>query len=129
MFLDIPFCIKAFQCFYVPGVLFGLREPNSENVLVIQTLDGVFSNRSLLQSQYQEQCSRGSRLISSRPAQCSDSSPADTDEFGAMSAARCRIYKRSNVKVVWSFSALTITSLSLFIYLFIKLSGLFTFLH
>ncbi|KAL8541045.1 hypothetical protein ACS0TY_002362 [Phlomoides rotata] len=74
------------------------RVPSSENVLVIQTPDGVFSNRSLLQSQYQEQCSRGSRLISSRTAQCSDSSPAETDEFGAMSAARCRIYKRSNVK-------------------------------
>ncbi|KAK4415832.1 Histone-lysine N-methyltransferase ATX3 [Sesamum alatum] len=76
------------------------RIPSSENVLVIQTPDSVFSNRSLLQSQYQEQCLRGSRLISSRTAECSDSSPADTDEFEAMSAARCRIYKPSKVKKI-----------------------------
>lgn len=103
--------MKAFQCFFVLGVLtskFGLREPSPENVLVIQTPNGVFSNRNLLQSQYQEQCSRGSRLISSRTAQCSDSSPADTDEFGAMSAARCRIYKCSKLKVVWSFTVICV---------------------
>ncbi|KAK6141071.1 hypothetical protein DH2020_025183 [Rehmannia glutinosa] len=76
------------------------RTPSTENVLVIQTPHGVFSNRSLLQSQYKEQCWRGSRLISTRTAECSDSSPADINEFEAMSAARCRIYKRSNMKVV-----------------------------
>ncbi|KAL6498830.1 hypothetical protein OROGR_028377 [Orobanche gracilis] len=70
--------------------------PSAENVLVIQTPDGVFSNRSLLQGQYQEQCSRGSRLISTRNITCLDSSPSDTDEFDAMSAAKCRIYKRLN---------------------------------
>ncbi|KAL6557137.1 hypothetical protein OROMI_017487 [Orobanche minor] len=62
--------------------------PSAENVLVIQTPDGVFSNRSLLQGQYQEQCSRGSRLISTRNVKCLDSAPPDTDEFDAMSAAR-----------------------------------------
>ncbi|KAH6756582.1 SET domain protein 14 [Perilla frutescens var. hirtella] len=75
------------------------RVPSAENVLVIQTPDGVFSNRSVFQSQYQEQCSRGVRVISSRTAECSGSSPADADEFDAMSAARCRIYKRSNIKM------------------------------
>lgn len=74
------------------------RVPSADNVLVIQTPDGTFSNRSVLQSQYQEQCSRGSRLISSRTAEFSGSSPADADEFDAMSAARGRIYKRSNNK-------------------------------
>ncbi|XP_057805816.1 histone-lysine N-methyltransferase ATX3-like isoform X2 [Salvia miltiorrhiza] len=74
------------------------RVPSADNVLVIQTPDGVFSNRSVLQSQYQEQCSRGVRLISSSTAECSVSSPADADGFDAMSAARCRIYKRSNTK-------------------------------
>lgn len=71
-------------------------------MLVIQTPHGVFSNKNLLQSQYQEQCSRGSRLISSKTVECSESSPADGNEFDEISAARCRIYKRSNRKVVWS---------------------------
>ncbi|KAL3615710.1 hypothetical protein CASFOL_041371 [Castilleja foliolosa] len=74
------------------------RTPNVENVLVILTPDGVFSNKSLLHGQYQEQCSRGSRLISTRTVKCSDSSPADTNEFDSMSSARCRIYKRPDVK-------------------------------
>lgn len=103
---SLTFPFKSRQIYYVPGVLttlFCLRTPSTENVLVIQTPDGVFSNRSLLQSQYQEQCSRGSRLISSRTAECSESSPVDTDEVEAMSAARCRIYKRSNIKVMWSY--------------------------
>ncbi|KAL6513640.1 hypothetical protein OROGR_021126 [Orobanche gracilis] len=62
--------------------------PSAENVLVIQTPDGVFSNRSLLQGQYQEQCLRGSRLISTRNIKCFNATPPDTDEFDAMSAAR-----------------------------------------
>lgn len=81
--------------------------PSADNVLVIQTPDGTFSNRSVLQSQYQEQCSRGSRLISSRTAEFSGSSPADADEFDAMSAARGRIYKRSNNKVVLLYDHFT----------------------
>ncbi|XP_051145180.1 histone-lysine N-methyltransferase ATX3-like [Andrographis paniculata] len=75
------------------------RPPSMENVLVIQTPQGVFSNRSLLQSQYQEQCSRGSRLISSGNVGCLALSPAeDTNELEEMSSARCRIYKQSSVK-------------------------------
>ncbi|XP_042046336.1 histone-lysine N-methyltransferase ATX3-like isoform X1 [Salvia splendens] len=74
------------------------RVPSTENVLVIQTPDGIFSNRGVLQSQYQEQCSRGVRLISSMTSECSGSSHADADGFDAMSAARCRIYKRSSIK-------------------------------
>ncbi|KAL6513637.1 hypothetical protein OROGR_021123 [Orobanche gracilis] len=62
--------------------------PSAENVLVIQTPDGVFSNRSLLQGQYQEQCSRSSRLISTRNIKCFNPTPLDTDEFDALSAAR-----------------------------------------
>ncbi|GER26485.1 histone-lysine N-methyltransferase ATX3 [Striga asiatica] len=74
------------------------RTPSAENVLVILTPDGVFSNRSLLQGQYQEQRSRGSRLISTNTVKCLDSSPADSNEFEEISAARCRVYKRPNVK-------------------------------
>ncbi|XP_073022237.1 histone-lysine N-methyltransferase ATX3-like isoform X1 [Primulina eburnea] len=74
------------------------RAPSTENVLVIQTPNGVVSNKSLLQSQYQEQCLRGSRLISLRTSECSNSSLTDTNEFEAMSAARCRLYARSNIK-------------------------------
>ncbi|CAA0838929.1 Histone-lysine N-methyltransferase ATX3 [Striga hermonthica] len=75
------------------------RTPSAENVLVILTPDGVFSNKSLLQGQYQEQHCRGSRLISTNTAKCSDSSPADSSEFEEMSAARCRVYNRPNVKL------------------------------
>lgn len=71
------------------------RIPSAENVLVIQTPNGVFSTGSLLQNQIQEQCLSGSRLISSRTAECFDSLSADTREIDPMSAARCRIFKRS----------------------------------
>ncbi|KAL3613494.1 hypothetical protein CASFOL_042639 [Castilleja foliolosa] len=74
------------------------RTPNVENMLAIMTPDGAFSKQTLLDSQYQEHCPKGSRLISTRTVKCSDSSPADTYEFEAMSSARCRIYKRPNIK-------------------------------
>ncbi|KAL2536338.1 Histone-lysine N-methyltransferase ATX4 [Forsythia ovata] len=74
------------------------RTPSAENVLVIQTPNEVFSTRSLLENQIQEQCLSGSRLISSRTAECFDSLAADTCEIEPMSAARCRIFKPSNRK-------------------------------
>ncbi|XP_022898395.1 histone-lysine N-methyltransferase ATX5-like isoform X1 [Olea europaea var. sylvestris] len=74
------------------------RTPSAENVLVIQTPNGVFSTGSLLQNQIQEQCLGGLRLISCRTAECSDSLAADTYEIDPMSAARCRIFVRSNRK-------------------------------
>ncbi|KAL2511285.1 Histone-lysine N-methyltransferase ATX3 [Abeliophyllum distichum] len=74
------------------------RTPSADNVLVIQTPNEVFSTRSLLENQIQEQCLSGSRLISSRTAECFDSLAADTCEIEPMSAARCRIFKPSNRK-------------------------------
>ncbi|PIN02168.1 Histone-lysine N-methyltransferase [Handroanthus impetiginosus] len=74
------------------------RKPSVDNGLVIHTPHGVISNRSLLQSQYQEQCLRGSRFISLRTTEWSDPSSADINEFEVMSAARCRSYKQSDRK-------------------------------
>ncbi|XP_059634367.1 histone-lysine N-methyltransferase ATX4-like isoform X2 [Cornus florida] len=75
------------------------RTPNPDNVLVIQTPLGVFSTRSLLQNQNQERCFRGSRLVSSKGTELPDSSTQQTDDCEPLSAARCRIFKRSNNKM------------------------------
>ncbi|GFP91907.1 histone-lysine n-methyltransferase atx4 [Phtheirospermum japonicum] len=74
------------------------RTPSAENVLVYTTPDRFFSDRGLLQSQFLEQCSKGSKVITSSTAEPSDSSPSDTNECEEMSAARCRVYERSNKK-------------------------------
>ncbi|CAK9165778.1 unnamed protein product [Ilex paraguariensis] len=74
------------------------RAPNPDNVLVMQTPFGVFSTRSLLQSQNQQQGFQGSRLISSKRTELHDSSTAEANEIELLSAARCRIFKRSNCK-------------------------------
>lgn len=73
------------------------RTPNTENGLVIQTPNGVFSNRSLLQSHEQQQHLGSSGLMSSRVAEGSDAS-VDTNGLESMSAARTRIYIRQNKK-------------------------------
>uniref|UniRef100_A0A5B7CF24 Putative histone-lysine N-methyltransferase ATX4-like isoform X2 n=1 Tax=Davidia involucrata TaxID=16924 RepID=A0A5B7CF24_DAVIN len=72
--------------------------PNPDNVLVVQTPLGVFSTKSLLQDQNQEQCFRGSRLVSSTRTELPDSSTVENNECEPLSAARCRIFKRSNNK-------------------------------
>ncbi|EPS67786.1 hypothetical protein M569_06988, partial [Genlisea aurea] len=74
------------------------RTPSAENGLVINTPHGIFSNRSLLQNQYQKQCLRGSRLISHRTGECTSSSPSCSVDSEEVPAARCRIYKPSRSK-------------------------------
>ncbi|XP_051132555.1 histone-lysine N-methyltransferase ATX3 [Andrographis paniculata] len=74
------------------------RTPNTEAGLVVLTPQGVYTNRSMLQNQGQEQSLGGSRLAVSRIAGDSNSSTADAIELEAMSAARCRTYNRSNLK-------------------------------
>ncbi|KAI8572644.1 hypothetical protein RHMOL_Rhmol01G0215400 [Rhododendron molle] len=73
-----------------------LRAPNPDNVLVIQTPSGIFSTRSLLQSQKQEHFFRGSRLVPCKTAEIHDVSKAETNDVEPFSAARCRIFRRSN---------------------------------
>ncbi|CAA0827211.1 Histone-lysine N-methyltransferase ATX3 [Striga hermonthica] len=65
------------------------RTPSAENVLVVNTPDEDFTNKRLLQSEYEEQYLKGSDL-----------SPGDAYEFEDMSAARCRIYQESNIKKI-----------------------------
>ncbi|KAF7153653.1 hypothetical protein RHSIM_Rhsim01G0172300 [Rhododendron simsii] len=72
--------------------------PNPDNVLVIQTPSGIFSTRSLLQSQKQEHFFRGSRLVPCKTAEIHDVSKAETNDVEPFSAARCRIFRRSNKK-------------------------------
>ncbi|XP_052170557.1 histone-lysine N-methyltransferase ATX3 isoform X2 [Diospyros lotus] len=75
------------------------RAPNPDNVLVMWTPVGLFSTRNLLQNQRQEYYTSGSRLISSKRAELPDSSTFETNDFEPFSAARCRIFRRSNDKI------------------------------
>ncbi|KAL3536712.1 hypothetical protein ACH5RR_000078 [Cinchona calisaya] len=72
--------------------------PNMDNVLVMRTPDGVFSTRRVLQSRNQDQWLRGSRLVSSTNAEHSDASFTEDNEIEPLSAARCRVFKRSSIK-------------------------------
>ncbi|WJX34206.1 Histone-lysine N-methyltransferase atx4 [Trifolium repens] len=66
------------------------RAPNPDNVLILQTPLGVISTKSLLQKS-----KAGSRLISSTRTKKEDT-PIDISEHDPFSAARCRIFKRTN---------------------------------
>ncbi|CAI9101136.1 OLC1v1038395C2 [Oldenlandia corymbosa var. corymbosa] len=70
--------------------------PNPDNVLVMRTPNGVFSTRTTLPSQNQEQLSRGSRFVSLKNVD--DDSDVEDNEADPLSAARCRIFKRSRNK-------------------------------
>lgn len=73
------------------------RAPNPDTVLIMQTPLGVISTKSLLQKK-----KAGSRLISSNRTKQEDT-PVDITEHDPFSAARCRIFKRTNhtKKVDW----------------------------
>jgi hypothetical protein len=73
------------------------RAPNPDNVLILQTPLGVISTKSLLQKR-----KVGSRLISSTRSK-KDDTAIEISEHDPFSAARCRIYKRTNhmKKVDW----------------------------
>lgn len=78
---------------------FGLccRSPNPDAVVVMHTPSGVFAARNVLQNV--NDCPRGSRLISSKNAELPESPALDTNDFDACSAARCRVFTKSNFKV------------------------------
>ncbi|OMP08615.1 Tudor/PWWP/MBT superfamily protein [Corchorus olitorius] len=73
------------------------RNPNPDAVVVMHTPSGVFAARNVLQ--HGNECRRGSRLISSKKAEVAESPVPETDEFDTFSAARCRVYRRSNFKM------------------------------
>ncbi|KAJ1376915.1 Zinc finger, PHD-type [Sesbania bispinosa] len=65
--------------------------PNPDTVLIMQTPLGVISTKSLLQTKKKA----GSRLISSNRIKQEDT-PVDNVEHDPFSAARCRIFQRTN---------------------------------
>ncbi|KAK3001119.1 hypothetical protein RJ639_022476 [Escallonia herrerae] len=76
------------------------REPNADNVLVMQTPSGVFSSRSLLENHNEIQSFNGARLVSCNKSEITDLLALDATSFEPLSAARCRIFKRSNSKEI-----------------------------
>ncbi|KAE8662174.1 Histone-lysine N-methyltransferase ATX5 [Hibiscus syriacus] len=68
------------------------RAPNPDTVLIIQTPLGVFSAKSLGQKKKKS----GSRLISSSRLKIEEAPTVETTEVEPFSAARCRVFKRSN---------------------------------
>ncbi|KAH9731581.1 Histone-lysine N-methyltransferase ATX5 [Citrus sinensis] len=74
------------------------RTPNPDAVVAFHTPTGVFAGRSLLQNQ--RGCFRGSRLVSAKRTEDSESPSPDTNDFEPLSASRCRVFKRSKNKEV-----------------------------
>ncbi|KAG4912201.1 hypothetical protein JHK84_052663 [Glycine max] len=100
---EIPrkFMVRAHNVASVPlismlcvhqGLVIGWRAPNPDTVLIMQTPLGVISTKSLLQTKRKA----GSRLISSKRIKVEDTSPAENTRHEPFSAARCRIYRRTN---------------------------------
>lgn len=84
---------------FVPSYLdFWYRTPNPDAVVAFHTPTGVFAGRSLLQNQ--RGCFRGSRLVSAKRTEDSESPSPDTNDFEPLSASRCRVFKRSKNKVM-----------------------------
>ncbi|PNX96211.1 histone-lysine N-methyltransferase ATX4-like protein, partial [Trifolium pratense] len=68
------------------------RAPNPDTVLIIQTPHGVISTKILIQNKRKV----GSRLISSNRIKVEETPPADNTEHDPFSAARCRVFVRTN---------------------------------
>ena len=100
-FIKFMCCLHGFFIYllYVHFLVFvGYRAPNPDTVLIIQTPLGVFSTKNLLQDKRHT----GSRLISSNRLKLQETSTMETNEVELFSAARCRIFKRSDAKVPWN---------------------------
>ena len=72
------------------------RSPNPDNVLIIQTPAGTFSSKKLVQSNGKVAAS-ASRLIRRDVPM---DSPLEVEISDNLSAARCRIYVRKDLKVL-----------------------------
>ncbi|KAE9587241.1 putative histone-lysine N-methyltransferase transcription regulator PHD family [Lupinus albus] len=68
------------------------RAPNPDNVLIMQTPNGVISTKSLLKNKKKAR----SRLIASNIMKQDDTSLVDNAEDEPFTAARCRIFRRTN---------------------------------
>ncbi|OIV98013.1 hypothetical protein TanjilG_21723 [Lupinus angustifolius] len=68
------------------------RAPKPDNVLIMQTPNGVISTRSLLKNKRKGR----SRLIASNKIKQDDPPPVDNAEDEPFTAARCRIFRRTN---------------------------------
>ncbi|KAL7003168.1 RING-type E3 ubiquitin transferase [Sarracenia purpurea var. burkii] len=79
---------EKWEADYQVGIILCCSQGNPDNVLIIQTPLGVFSTRSLLQRQKQEQCFRGSRLVSCKQAELPDLLSGETNDVESLSAAR-----------------------------------------
>lgn len=76
--------------FFLTSTLYSA--PNPDTVLIIQTPLGVFSAKSLIQNKKKS----GSRLISSNSLKIEEVPTVETTDVEPFSAARCRVFKRSN---------------------------------
>ncbi|RID54635.1 hypothetical protein BRARA_G01939 [Brassica rapa] len=76
------------------------RKPDPNSNVVVHTPSGVFGSRNLLQNQNGR--IKGSRLVLTKKMKLPDSDiqPQTEQSHGSLSAARCRIYSRSNTKKV-----------------------------
>ncbi|KAL3819936.1 hypothetical protein ACJIZ3_005841 [Penstemon smallii] len=72
------------------------RAPNPDTVLIIETPKGTISARSLLQNKKHT----GSRLISTSKLKIEEVPSVDIDEVDPFSAARCRVFNRTNIKKI-----------------------------
>nr|VDC99809.1 unnamed protein product [Brassica rapa] len=78
------------------------RKPDPNSNVVVHTPSGVFGSRNLLQNQNGR--IKGSRLVLTKKMKLPDSDihPQTEKSHGSLSAARCRIYSRSNTKAcIW----------------------------
>ncbi|KAG7561702.1 Zinc finger PHD-finger [Arabidopsis thaliana x Arabidopsis arenosa] len=78
------------------------RKPDPDSVVVVHTPSGVFGSRNLLQNQYGR--TKGSRLVLTKkmklPGFETQTQAEQSRVFDSLSAARCRIYSRSNTKKI-----------------------------
>ncbi|KAE8700986.1 Histone-lysine N-methyltransferase ATX3 [Hibiscus syriacus] len=75
------------------------RSPNPDAVVVMHTPSGIFAARNV---QNVNDCLGGSSLISSKTAELPGSPAPVSSDVDACSAARCRVFTRSNFKEVES---------------------------
>ncbi|PHU23731.1 Histone-lysine N-methyltransferase ATX3 [Capsicum chinense] len=72
------------------------KAPSEDNILVMRTPNGVYSNQNLLQRR------NGGRVLKSLRLMPCEASLAETNESDSFSAARCRVFKPSTNKKVKS---------------------------
>lgn len=95
IFLDRSWQNLIFLLFSFHGCAFWYRTPNPDNVLIVQTPIGTFATKGLKNKK-----STCSRLISSNRLKLQEAPIIEVNEVEPLSAARCRIYKRLNNKVL-----------------------------